>query len=1132
MLGSAARSSYTRAMPSCPRCGEDNPDRARFCLACGAALSVATAREERKLVSVLFADVVGFTGRAEQLDPEDVRAFQDPYWGRLRAELERHGGTVEKYIGDAVVGLFGAPLAHEDDPERAVRAALAIRDWAREQERLQVRIGLTTGETLVRLGAQPLAGEGMASGDVMNTVSRVQAAAPANGILVDETTYRATRHAVDYRQSQAAEAKGKAQPLLVWEAVQARSRLGVDIAHHARAPLVGRERELDALRAALARARDESTPQLVTLVGVPGIGKSRLVYELGRSLEAEPELVRWRQGRSLPYGDGAAFWALAEIVKSEAAILETDDAEEAAAKLAHAVQVTVPDEAGWVERHLRPLVGLAGSGTGDAGAEREAFAAWRRFLEALAEERPTVLVFEDLHWAHDGLLDFIDHFLEWAARVPVLVICTARPEVLERRPGWGGGQLNAAMLALSPLNEEQTETILEALLDGAPPDTQRPALLERVAGNPLYAEQFATLIGERGSTDRLPLPETLYGVIAARLDALPQIEKSLLQNAAVFGKVFWEGAALALDGVEREAAAAHLHALERKAFVQRARRSSVAGDAEYAFSHVLVRDVAYGQIPRTARADKHERAAAWLEALGRAEDHADMLAHHYVSALDLRRATGRPDDVLVARTVRSLIRAGERASAVNAFASAATHFERTLQLLPVDDAERPQLLFDYARALNGAGDDRRADALEQARVALLAAGDVESAAEADALLSVLAWYQGRRRAADEHLQRARTLVQRRAPSAAKAQVVSILARRLMQTEDERAIDAAQEALGLAETLDLPELQAQALITLGTARWTGGDPAGSSDIERGLQLALEHGALSAAERGYNNLALTAGRGGDLARRVDLLHEAERLSRRLGDRDALRFVRAQLISQHFAQGRWDEALREADDFVAECESGSPNVQEASVRRIRAEMRLARDDVSGALADQERSLALARDFNEPEESLAELTAAIRLYATLGRLAEARRMVDEVRSYDPAVAAKYILSTLAWWRRELRVSDAELASYLALIPAHLSNRDVSELLVAEDFERAADVLAGQAALSWEAATRKRAAEQLLERGRHDEAGEQLARALEFYRSVNATRYIREAQALLETARVGLAANEARTAPDRRAQP
>ena len=474
-------------MIACGGCGRENPDDARFCNACGAALAAESRpREERKVVTAVFVDLVGSTARAEQLDPEDVRALLRRYHETLRRELERYGGTVEKFIGDAVVAVYGAPTAHEDDPERAVRAALAARDSiAALNDRddtldLHVRVGVATGEALVTLGARPSEGEGMAAGDVVNTAARLQSAAPVDGILVGERTYRATQREIAYRDAAPVTAKGKAEAIPVWEVVEARSRFGVDVVQTG-AEHVGREREL------------------------------------ARVLDAAPEFVVWRQGRSLPYGEGVTYWALGEMVKAQAGILESDPAEVVEAKLRATVGAAIgePAEAGRVEAHLRPLVGLAG--TGESGGEH---GAWRRFFEALAEQNPVVLVFEDLHWADDGMLDFVDHLVDWATGVPLLVICTARPELLERRPAWGGGKRNALTVSLSPLSEPETARLIGTLLARSVlPAQAQSALLARAGGNPLYAEQFARMLLERGHED-LPLPENVQGIIAARLDGL------------------------------------------------------------------------------------------------------------------------------------------------------------------------------------------------------------------------------------------------------------------------------------------------------------------------------------------------------------------------------------------------------------------------------------------------------------------------------------------------------------------------------------------------------------------------------------------------------------------------------------
>jgi predicted ATPase len=512
----------------------------------------------------------------------------------------------------------------------------------------------------------------------------------------------------------------------VWEALGVRARLGVDIPHQAKAALVGRGRELGVLRDSLARVRAERTPQLVTLLGVPGIGKSRLVFELGRIAEADPELISWRQGRSLPYGEGVSFWALAEMVKAQAGILEGDTSGEAQAKLAQMTATAMggTQEADWVARHLAALAGLS-RGVPVGGDRSEVFAAWRRFVEALAERRPLVLVFEDLQWADDGLLDFVDYLADWAGQVPLLVVGTARPELLARRPGWGGGKPNAVTLSLAALSDADTARLIgllrgEAVLDAG----QQAVLLAQAGGNPLYAEQYVQMLAEQGTGQQLPLPESVQGIIAARLDLLAPPDKRLLQDAAMVGRVFWPGAVVALGGGpglgELEEC---LHGLERKQFVRRERASSVAGQTQYAFVHMLLRDVAYGQIPPAARIGKHASAAGWIESLGRPEDHAEMLAHHYLTALDMARAANRDTAALVPRARSALQSAGDRAFALNAFAAAAGYDRAALALWPQDaHQQRAGLLRLLGTVLFEAGE------LDQADVVLAEGAEVAAAA--------------------------------------------------------------------------------------------------------------------------------------------------------------------------------------------------------------------------------------------------------------------------------------------------------------------------------------------------------------------------------------------------------------------
>ena len=1105
-------------MLTCPNCGQDNPDGARFCNACAAPLAPAAAasREERKVVTVLFADVVGFTSRAEQLDPEDVRAFLSPYYARLRSELERFGGTVEKFIGDAVMALFGAPIAHEDDPERAVRAALAIKealtdlsdqDSVRE---LHVRIGITSGEALVSLGARPAEGEGMAAGDVVNTAARLQAAAPTDGILVDEATYRATSQVIEYVSAPPVEAKGKAEPVLAWQAQHARARQGVDTRQIGSSPLVGRERELAALTSALDRARQERSAQLVTLVGVPGIGKSRLAYELFQAVEADSDLISWRQGRSLPYGEGVIYWALAEMTKAQAGILETDAAEDVQEKLRRTVAEVVSDpaEARWVEMHLRPLAGLGQESELGDDRRAESFGAWRRFFEALAEQRPLVLVFEDLHWADDDLLDFVDHLVEWASGVPLLVVCTARPELLERRPHWGGGKLNALTLSLASLSDSDTARLISALPGQAimPAETQA-ALLDNAGGNPLYAEQFVRMLDERGDTD-LPLPETVQGVIAARLDTLAPEDKGLLQDAAVFGKVFWLGALAAVTGAERLHIEERLHLLERKEFVQRSRRSSVAGESEYAFSHLHVRDVAYGQIPRAVRAEKHQRAAEWIEALGRPEDHAEMLAHHYLTALELGRAAGREDKEVEERARLVLREAGDRASALNAFGAAARFFGSALELWPLEDAERPYLLFSYGKALRNSkevGDE----VLAEARDGLLDAGDEATAAEAEGLLADLAWRQGQPERLAEHLARAGALVRDAKSSRAKAQVIATLSRfKMLSDENEEAIRLGREALLIAQELGLDELCASALINIGSARANAGDLGGLADLERSVEIARAVNSQDTLLRGYNNLASIYEQMGDVAKAAELSAEALRIGERLGNPPIVRTMRLALVDWAYWAGDWDLALRDANGFIAEVEAGNPHFREGIAHCLRSRVLLARGAESDALEEASTALQRTRAGGDSQLLTEVLVWQGAVLLETGRTDGAAKIADEWKRTAPRMRLGREWGDVAVLFAGLGRSE-ELLGILVSIPG---NRwaDAARLYAEGEFEAAADRYAEMGTLPHEAYARLQAAKARAGEGKQAEGDAQLQQALAFYRSVGAMRYIAEGESFL----------------------
>ena len=487
-------------MTVCPSCGKENPDGFAFCGFCAASLlpPSASAREERKVVSSLICDLVGFTATSEVADPEDVDRMLAVYFDAVRAQIEGHGGVVEKFIGDAVVGVFGVPAAHEDDPERAVRAGLRI---VEEAERLvgvggaplRLRVGINTGEALVRLGVAATSGEGFLTGDAINTAARIQSVAPEMGVAVGLATFEATGLVFDYEELESAALKGKAEPVRVFHAKAPRARFGTDLTRTHDSPFVGREIDLAILKGVFDKTVAASSVQLVTVIGEPGLGKSRLVAELGDYVDARPDLVTWRQGRCLPYGEGITFWALGEILKAHTGILESDPPEVARAKLDRVLPEGPERE--WFRQRLLPLLGIEAT----SSAEREElFTAWRRFLEQVADERPTVLVFEDLHWADEAMLAFLEHLADLAEGVPLLLVTTARPELYERHPDYAIGLRNATPINLAPLSQDETARLVSALLDATvlPVEVQQP-ILERADGNPLYAEEFVRLLKDR-----------------------------------------------------------------------------------------------------------------------------------------------------------------------------------------------------------------------------------------------------------------------------------------------------------------------------------------------------------------------------------------------------------------------------------------------------------------------------------------------------------------------------------------------------------------------------------------------------------------------------------------------------------
>jgi hypothetical protein len=903
--------------------------------------------------------------------------------------------------------------------------------------------------------------------------------------------------------------------------------VGAQLSRQPATPFVGRQDELDLLKRTHARAMRESTVQLVTITGEPGVGKSRLVREFAAFLDAQEELLAWRQGRCLAYGDGITFWALGEVVKAEAGILESDDPQVATAKLAAAVAAAVeePAERDWVTTRLAPLVGLGGQ-SGGAVDRSEAFTAWQRFLEAIAARRPLVLVIEDLHWADEALLAFLERLLEWASPVSLLLVCTARPELYDQAPGWGGGTRNAMTIALSPLDDEETARLLSALLARPvlPAELQR-LLLVRAEGNPLYAEEFVRLLTDRKLLERrghtlylaegaeLAAPQTLHALIAARLDTLSPQDKALLQDAAVVGQVFWSGALAAMGQVDEQLANQALRALARKELIRPMRRSTVAGQAEYAFWHVLVRDVAYGQLPRAARADKHRRAAEWLEALSpdRVEDRAELLAHHWQAALQFARTAGQETVALAERARLALRDAGDRALDLNAFAAAARWYTAALELWPAD-AERPRLLLRLGQArfhAEQAGDDELADA----RDGLLAAGDREAASEAEALRSRLARSHGLGEATMEHARYAARLLEGTGPSRAKALVLVNLASALMESgRSQEAIQVGHEALAIADELALEELRGRALNYLGCARFEGGDFAGAVDLEQAVAITVQvNSPYSAAA--YGNLANVLLALGDLTRAFELQAKGREAAQRFGLAGELRWSEEDRIYEDYWKGRWDAALRGADDFLAESEPGLRDFLEVGCRLVRGRIRLARADRDGALQDAAAAGQFARQTKEPQILQPALAFQARAVLAAGSVEKASGLASELLAM---LARQRAVVAEPDWSGELAIvlqalkRGADLVNFAAQVTTPTPWLEAATAVAMGEFKRAADLYAEIGSLPDEAFARLRAAEHLLATGQRAEGNTQLQRAVAFYRKAQATAYVREAEALL----------------------
>jgi class 3 adenylate cyclase/tetratricopeptide (TPR) repeat protein len=922
----------------CPACGTAHRPGQRFCAECGAALTAEAVAApaaagpvgavgevaERRLVTVLFADLVGFTTLSERRDAEEVRELLSRYFATCRRLIGLYGGTVEKFIGDAVMAVWGTPTATEDDAERAVRAALdlvaAISSLGEEvgAEGLRARVGVLTGEAAVTLGAS---GEGMVAGDLVNTASRIQSVAEPGAVFAGDSTRRTTEQTIVYEPAGSFELKGKDGLVTLWRAMRVVSGArGALKSEGLEAPFVGRDRELRLIKDLFHASAEEQSAHLVSVTGVAGIGKSRLAWEFYKYFDGLAEIIYWHRGRCLAYGEGVTYWALADMVRMRCRIGEDETAETAQAKLRATLEEHMldEDERRFVEPRLAQLVAL---GDQEARDRKELFAAWRLFFERLSETYPAVLVFEDMQWADASLLDFIEELLDLSRSHPIYVVTLARPELIERRPTWGAGLRNFTSLYLEPLAPAAMQDLLLGLVPGLPA-ALRDQILARAEGIPLYAVETVRMLLDRGALvlegaayrpvgeiAALEVPETLHALIAARLDGLPGEERGLLQDCAVLGKTFPKAAIVALTGRDEVELESLLASLVRKEVlgVQADPRSPEHG--QYGFLQDLVRHVAYETLSRRDRKARHLTAARLLgEGLGD-EDVVEVVASHLLEAY--RIAPGADDaGEIRAQACDALVRAGDRAGSLGAAAEARRYFEQAVELAQTPLAAAA--LSDRAGQMAWlTGDSVGARTLYDAALAgYESAGEARAAARVSARLAELDFVDGR---PGEAVARLEPVLESLAgeDSPETAEVAAQLGRFLiLDGEFERGGPHLERALALAEQLDLPDTLAEALTSKGVLLiQTDRLYEARVLLEGAIEVALQNDAYASALRAINNLGVVLESLDQFGVSASRVAEGMTLARRIGDRQWEASLMGGSILELSMLGRWDEAIATA-------------------------------------------------------------------------------------------------------------------------------------------------------------------------------------------------------------------------------
>ena len=994
---------------ACPNCGFANLPGAKFCSQCATPLAagtapaipavpvVAQAQEsgaERRLVSVLFADLVGFTPFAEERDAEDVRDTLTRYFDLARELIERYGGTVEKFIGDAVMAVWGAPTAREDDAERAVRAALDLVGAVRSLgPAIQARVGVLTGEAAVTLGAT---NQGMVAGDLVNTAARLQGVAEPGTVLVGESTQRAASEAIVFEKVGDQQLKGKQAPVAAWRAMRVvAERGGRGRRESLEAPFVGRDDEMRLLKELFHATNRERKPRLVSVIGPGGIGKSRLAWEFLKYIDGLSETVWWHDGRSPAYGDGITFWALGEMVRGRCGLLETDDEATTRAKVAAAVRDNVPDEAERpnIERALLALLGV------ESGVDsQQLFGAWRTFFERLADVNPVVMVFEDLHFADTGLLDFIDHVQEWSRHSPITIVTLARPELLDKRPNWGAGMRSFSSIYLEPLTADQMRELLAGLVPGLP-EKATTQIVARADGIPLYAvETVRMLLADgrlalsdgayrpTGDLDDIAVPETLTALIAARLDGLDSADRSLIADAAVLGQSFSLDALAALSSVAPAGLESRLGGLVRRELLHLEMDPRSPELGQYVFVQALIREVAYNTLSRKDRKARHLAAARHLESLA-TDEAAGALASHYVAAYQLA-AEGPEAEALAAQARLALRGAAERAAALGSHEQAVGLLERALEVT-TDTAERADLherAFESSfQGLDTKRDVRHAEAALAARREL---GDRPAIAMAVArLANALHTSLSDPSRALELLQGTWEEFSDLEETPAGVKLIARFAHAYGALD--RGVEAltwTERQIAVAERLDLMDDLVGGLIGRGQILATTDRPREGMVLLRGAHaMALANGFRD-RERGGRTLLCFGEQWGDPAIGLQLSRDGFDIARQIGSQLYGWLMVGNGVVCAVRVGDWDWALALLEEWIQATSSGAETPGQLSEFFVdRAILTALRG--GDPLSDIERATAMRAGITDPQYESYDAWARAWAAFSAGRFDEARR-------------------------------------------------------------------------------------------------------------------------------------------------